>query len=387
MIYRYFIFILSGLIIFSCTSTADKQFSSEIEVVTKGRYISASNKNIRFSGRIDFSQPGKALFSLPGVNIRFRFRGTKVSIHMKDLTTGDIQADGQPAGNFINVYIDRKDPIILELHPADTIYTLASGLRRKKHMVTLIKRTEALAGKIEFCGIWLEQDNELLPLSEDGSRKIEFIGNSITCGYGVEAQSEMEPFSCSTENVTLSYAYLTASALHADYNIVAYSGRGVAQNYDRSVINTMPEIWNQVFPDETEPVWDHKKFIPDITVINLGTNDFSFDDVDTLLFRTAYMDFLKKIRRTYPESLIVCVLGPMMNNTYPVNALNQARHIIQSVRQQLIHSGDEKIYYLELSPQNGNLGYGADWHPSAAQQRKNAKELTGYISEITGWKL
>ena len=31
-------------------------------------------------------------------------------------------------------------------------------------------------------------------------RRIEFIGNSITCGYGVESENPSDPFTYETEN-------------------------------------------------------------------------------------------------------------------------------------------------------------------------------------------
>jgi len=387
MISRFNMVFLSLLMSVSCSSKRSQNVFSVEKIVPNSKYFSSDNGKIQYSGRIDFSSQGKAVFSLPAVKIQFRFSGSEISVHMKDLTTGGIQADGNPARNYFNVYIDEQKPFVLGLVPNDTIYLLASELRGDEHTVVLVKRTEALAGKVEFRGIWLEEGKVLLPLPERSGRKIEFIGNSITCGYGVEASSENEHFGCATENVCLSYASLTAEALYAEYNIVAYSGRGVAQNYSCSRENTMPVIWNEVFPDESKPVWNHQLFIPNVTVINLGTNDFSCSETDTSLFRKKYKKFLKAIRTIHPETKIVCVAGPMLNDNYPANSLSTIRYLIQTIMEQESEEGDNQIYYYELSPQTGNLGYGADWHPSVAQQKKNALELTTYLSSIMGWTL
>ena len=58
----------------------------------------------------------------------------------------------------------------------------------------------------------------LTPISPEPEKplSIEFIGDSITCAYGVEGQSSSEPFKTSTENFMKSYAYLTAQKLNAD---------------------------------------------------------------------------------------------------------------------------------------------------------------------------
>jgi len=149
----------------------------------------------------------------------------------------------------------------------------------------------------------------------------------------------------------------------------------------------MSEIWKQIFPDEVEPAWDPDLFIPDVTVINLGTNDFNCGVIDTSLFRMEYEKLLRAVRQAYPETRIVCLVGSMLNDNYPVNSLSTIRYLIQTIIQQAIAEGDSNLYYYELSPQTGNLGYGADWHPSVAQQKKNALELTAYLSSIIDWAL
>ena len=58
-----------------------------------------------------------------------------------------------------------------------------------------------------------------------------FIGDSITCGYGIDAASPEEPFSIATEHAAKSYAAQTAKLLHADAHILSYSGFGVYSGF------------------------------------------------------------------------------------------------------------------------------------------------------------
>ena len=60
---------------------------------------------------------------------------------------------------------------------------------------------------------------------------IEFIGDSMTCAYGVEGKDENEHFKTSTENFSKSYAYLASQILNVDYSSVSYSGYGIASGY------------------------------------------------------------------------------------------------------------------------------------------------------------
>ena len=364
----------------TCSLSNNPSIPSGDDIIRNWDYFPSDANQFQYSGRIDFSVPGKAVFSLPAVKICFRFTGSDIAVHLKDLSSGGIQADGTPARNYFNIYIDTENPFKLGLAPNDTIYLIASGLAKKEHFITLVKRTEALAGKVEFRGAWLNRGARLLNPPEKPSRKIEIIGNSITCGYGVEAGSQNDHFGCSTENVCDSYASLAAEALGAEFHIVAYSGRGVAQNYNCSRENTMPEVWKQIFPDEPQPEWDYSRFIPDITVINLGTNDFNCGETDTALFRSEYAKFLGEVRKAYSATKIVCITGPMLNDNYPENSLTTICYLIQSVINQQIKNGDRNLFFFELSPQTGVLDYGADWHPSEKQQRRNALELTKYLS-------
>ena len=58
-----------------------------------------------------------------------------------------------------------------------------------------------------------------------------FIGDSITCGYGIDAASPEDAFSIATAHAAKSYAVLTAKLLHADAHILSYSGFGVYSGF------------------------------------------------------------------------------------------------------------------------------------------------------------
>ena len=73
-------------------------------------------------------------------------------------------------------------------------------------------------------------DGTVEPL-EERPLKIEFIGDSITCGYGVEGRSEAETFTTATENAEKAYAFLTAEELNADAVMTCFSGHGIVSGY------------------------------------------------------------------------------------------------------------------------------------------------------------
>ncbi len=360
-------------------------FSSCIQSTPDSGFYRADHHFIQYTGRIDFSDSTKPVFSYPAVSIKFLFDGTSASVYLKDYSDRWIEPTGRPRRNMFNVYIDQNEPFILELNDTSLLYPLTKDLKDTVHTARIVKRTESLVGKVEFSGIQLDKDAVLVKPPIETRRKMEFIGNSITCGYGVEAANENMPFDCETENASLSYGALTAEAFDAEYVAVAFSGRGIAQNYGGEPGSVVPEIWTRIFPDEEKPLWDHKNYIPDIAFINLGTNDFNSGALDTALFKNSYSEFIEAVREKYSEAIIVCLLGPMLNDEYPKNGLSLARSLISSVVSTKQVSGDEKLYFFEFSPQTGEFGYGADWHPSVEQQKYNANELIAYIKEITDW--
>lgn len=78
---------------------------------------------------------------------------------------------------------------------------------------------------------------------------LNFIGNSITCGYGVESENPKDPFTYDTENHFYTYAARTARALKAQHLVVARSGIGIYRNYagPRSGSkDCMPAMYEQV---------------------------------------------------------------------------------------------------------------------------------------------
>ena len=49
-------------------------------------------------------------------------------------------------------------------------------------------------------------------------------------------------------------------------------------------------------------------------------------------------------------------------------------------------NGDENVFRFDMSPHDGTLGIGADYHPSLRQSNKMADELTAFLRKITNWK-
>ena len=268
--------------------------------------------------------------------------------------------------------------------------TVFAGEAKRDAEVRLIKLSECTQSLMALKRI--ETDGSMEPLPEK-KLKMEFIGDSITCGYGVEGKSEAETFTTATENAEKGYACLTARALGADAVMTCFSGHGIVSGYtgDPSVRNSselVPPYYekegrngfrlaNGKLPEEIDR--DFSAFRPAYIVINLGTNDMSWCGTDGergAQYAEGYTQFLKTVRKHNPGARILCALGVMGTLLNPMLA--------QAVDRYRRETGDGQIRLLLLEDQNAARdGYGADYHPSETTQRLLAEKVTEAIRQWT----
>jgi len=211
---------------------------------------------------------------------------------------------------------------------------------------------------------------------------IEFIGDSITCAYGVEANSQYVNFETGTENFTMSYAYLTAQMLDADYSAVSYSGHGIVSGYSNdgaaNLDSLVPPVYEFVGkPSDYQTEWDFSANPSDVIVLNLGTNDDSYAtkalETRGKEYQEGYVKFLKQIRAKNPDSAIICTLGIMgCEELYPY------------IEAAVSEVNDPKISCYQSPTQKSADGYGADWHPSPKTHQLNAYLLADKICDAIG---
>jgi lysophospholipase L1-like esterase len=286
--------------------------------------------------------------------------------------------------NYYNVLIDNQPARTFDVK-SDTTLVLAKELGEGTHKIQIYKRTEGFAGTGTFKGIGLSENGEILLWKDIPNRKIEFIGNSITCGYGTEGLSKDERFKPETENNYQSYAPIMARAFHADYHIVAHSGEGVVRNYGyrekASPKGTMPRRFNRVYDEKEQPLWDYTQWKPDMVVINLGTNDFSTQPFpDKEVFTEGYKKLIREALKQYGEIPVFCVVGPMIDEP----CYSYVKEMVETFR-----SAEQKknVYFIGipsyLTVPEKDLG--SDYHPNYKGQLKMAAHVLPVIASVTGW--
>ena len=258
--------------------------------------------------------------------------------------------------------------------------TVFRGEKPRNAEVRLMKLSECTQSLMALQEI--RTDGEIRPLAAP-TKKIEFIGDSITCGYGVEARDGEEQFTTATENAEKSYAGIIAEKLGLDRMLTSFSGHGIVSGYTDNP--EMPNLTELVPPyyekigrngfalpsgrTVTDIPWDFGAWQPEDIVVNLGTNDLSWCAAypeRKEKYRKLYAGFLKAVRKNNPHARILCVLGVMGEG---LNEYMQA-----AVRDYADETGDRNIHALSLKEQDGEKnGFGANYHPSVATQRELAE--------------
>ena len=273
------------------------------------------------------------------------------------------------------------------LLPGEETWTVFEGVPARTAAVRFVKLSECTQSILGIRAI--ETDGSLSPVP-GRARKIEFIGDSITCGYGVEGD-ETQVFQTATENAEKAWAVLTARALDADAMLTCFSGHGLLSGYtegernDRELVQPYYERVGSnsfVLPGGRrlqDIPWDFSRFRPDTVVIHLGTNDASWvrgQPERRAQFRERYAAFLPVVRRNNPQARILCILGTLTED------LNE--DMLQAVAEYIRTSGDGRIRACAVPLQDRERdGIGTDGHPSPATQRRLADRVTELLR---GWE-
>lgn len=292
----------------------------------------------------------------------------------------------------VQVIIDGRVMLDTAIKKDKEIYTVYGddpATPVEHHVVRIIKLSEPRMSSVALGAIEVESDESISPTA-DKDVFVEFIGDSITCGYGIDTEDELCSFSTCTENATKAYAYLAAKELDVDYSLVSYSGHGFISGYTADpdiqnigeliqpyydIVSYSYNKYKELSPQDIR--WDFERKA-NVVVINIGTNDFSYTQADEgkiAEYKKAYIEFLQKVRRYNSNAHIICSVGIMGDELYPA--------IESMILSYVKETGDDNISPLKFEVQDPTVdGYAADYHPSAATHKKAAKQL---VNELKKW--
>ncbi|MBP1586988.1 MAG: hypothetical protein ILO53_01125 [Clostridia bacterium] len=277
-----------------------------------------------------------------------------LSVYVDDVQQGSSRADFRLTGS------------------KEITLVLAENLSKGLHKFTVEKQSEAERG-----AVYIEEmkiSGELWGKPEDNKIFIEFIGDSITTGYGNLwpdlSDGEKGANAAANEYVdgTRTYAVLAAKSIGADYSVVAQQGIGCVIGW---YPHTMTETYEmRCYQANRKEPWTFPRKA-DVVVINLGTNDTGFyhaGSCDRKKLEDGFRNFLRLVRDKNPDSKIVWAYGMM-----DTSSVGMIRAAVEDV------GGSEKgFYFVELS----SNGAGGNGHPTLAAHEQNAATLAEFLRTL-----
>lgn len=343
-------------------------------------------QNVKKLGRT-YIYNGHLWMAFSGSGIGFEVTGTRCAIRLRGDSTGMHQEADTMCARYA-VYVDGERTVDAMMTDADRTVPVFEGNVVRTAKVMLVKLSESAMSTLAVSGI--DTDGSIAPLP-DRKHLVEFVGDSITCGYGVDTACETDKFHTSNEDVTKAYAWQAADLLDVDRSMVCLSGYGVLSGWTGDPNVPSP---NQLIPTYYEKIgfsyaasdgakvedwrWDFSHREPDVIVVNLGTNDASYtvDDEDKQMqYQQRYKAFLEQIRRCNPHARILCVLGVMGDVLY--KRLSMAEY---EFAQEHDDGNHDRLHLKAIVPETE--GYVADYHPSIITHTRVAKAVAEKIAAM-----
>ncbi len=341
------------------TTTTTTTASTTKPIADEMQTIALNNASIAYLGRVTPTATN-ARMEWPGTGFEIAVRGGKVTANL----SGDAKSATYPM--YVAVYVDGIRTKKIELKKGNNEWhTLADNLPTDRvTTVRVVKLNEGGRGSVVLQGLKTNGtlENPTLP-----DRRIIWIGDSISCGFGVLGQSADEKFSTNTQDVTLTYGWLLSDIFNAQRHVIAASGHGVATSGEGAE-KLIPLLYSQT-GFHTTTKWDHAKFQPDLIVVNLGTND-AIGKTTASGLRTGVRSFVTDLRAAHPSAKIVWVYGFMRDD------------FADDIKAEVEALGG---HFLKAYTITDSKDLGSQKHPSDDAHAKLAKELEPQLRSIMGW--
>jgi lysophospholipase L1-like esterase len=336
-----------------------------------------SNPHFNYSGRIEKLADDKVILIGSAASVSFNFKGSSCSIALQSV-------DSWEHHNYVSLELDGEYIGRLQIKKgALQSYPITVSTKKKMHHLTIYKATEASNGGILFGGTTAK----LTKITPENKKKIELIGDSITCGMG----NDLTTIPCGAgewfdqHNAYLAYGPVLSRAVNADFVLSSVSGIGMYRNWndehkDEAI---MPDVYENLYLNRTNTKSYDFAFQPDIVSICLGTNDLSDGDgkKERLPFNeekyvSNYIDFIKVVYKHAPNTRIVLLNSPMVSGDNNVTLVRCLKKVIQAFENDKEH---KMITLFEFQPMTPK---GCGYHPDVADDEVMADQLIPFFKKL-----
>ncbi len=309
---------------------------------------------------------GRSRYVEDGVALELTADGIEFCAFIENELKFTVKSDGD---SYFTLFVDGKRYAErLGAPKGDT--ELVATLEKGKHTVRIVKQSEyqwvrCVLTSLTFSGEFCEKPNER-------EKYVEFIGDSITCGYGnlihgmpEDGSDAGAPKFC---DGTRTYAYLASEAAGVDISVIGYSGIGLIHGWSQMPMKEFYTAKHYIIDNGAQKFDFASARRPDLVVVNLGTNDMSFG-VTLDEFSQGVRELVGIIREGYGEDTRILWIYGMMGHALCAATLPT-----------LASLGGEAngLYTLEL-PEDHNGGNG---HPSGEAHEMCSSLLAPKLCEL-----
>lgn len=340
--------------------------------------ITKQNSCFLYSGRVENLADDKVILIGPASSVSFNFKGNSCAILLQSV-------DVEEHHNYVALELDGEYIGRLKIEKgAMQSYPIIVSDKREKHHLTIYKATESANGKILFSGTTAQLTKSRTP---ENKKKIELIGDSITCGFG----NDVSAVPCGSglwydqHNAYLAYGPVLSRALNIDYVLSSVSGIGMYRNWNDEHIEKaiMPEVYENLYLNkEITKLYDFA-FQPDLVSICLGTNDLSDGDgkKERLPFsEEKYVSnciaFIKTVYKHAPNTRIVLLNSPMVSGDKNVTLVRCLNKVIQAFENDTQHKTIALFKFESMKPN------GCGSHPDITDDKIMADQLAPFFKKL-----
>lgn len=343
---------------------------------------SQNQNTFLYNGRVDKLQNDQVILIGTASSVSFNFTGNECSISLQSV-------DAYEHHNYVQLVLDGKyiGKIRIEKGAIQS-FPIKVTSNKKEHHLEIYKNTEAQSGNILFAGTTAK----LTLISSKKKKKIEFIGDSITCG----AASDPSDIPCDKgeymdhHNGYYAYGPRISREIDVDYLMSCVSGIGIYRNWndenkDEAI---MPDVYPNLYltKDPSKPKYDFT-FQPNIISIALGTNDFSGGDgkKERLPFNpekyvSNYINFIKMLYEHNLNVQIVITNSPMVGGERGVVFEDCLNKVKNAFAEDKTHKPIQIFKFKPMTPK------GCSGHPDVADHKVLAEEYAPFLKKLLNEK-
>lgn len=345
--------------------------------LSKGKKLmTPDDPALEYMGRIDFDDPAGPLFIWVGSNVTTRFRGTCVSVILRNIKFHEPTHFGAVVDG-----VFRK--IFFEDSSEDELYTLAEGLEDTEHTLRLVK-TMAAHEYFVFGGFVFDENAEVTRPDHKYDLNIEVYGDSVSAGEVVEAlyyEGQCDPADHLNkfDNPYYAYPFMLGRMLNARVHDIAQGGIALLDGTGffggDDDLTGMVSCYDKVgyAPWFERKQWDFSKFTPDYVIIAVGQNDHKPDPEaikrpdHRRLWKDKYIGMLRDLMGKYPNAKFLLTLTVLGHDPTWDDAVREVADEVD----------DSRVRYFRFD----RGGSATSGHPRVTEQAEMATELCRYIKE------